>query len=95
MASLSVVGVAAGQQAGARALRFVERVGLLTKRSAAGIRSVVLQTLGLAAIDYAMFQWTTIAGFVAVGVSFFALDYITGGTPAETKDGDQDGAVPR
>lgn len=78
-ASVSTLGVAAAQAGGARALRLADRVAKLAKRSAATARSLVLQAAGLAAIDYAMFQWTQIAGFVAVGVSFFALDYITGG----------------
>jgi membrane protein DedA with SNARE-associated domain len=95
-ASVSTLGVAVAQHAGGRALGLAGRLATLTRRSAASIRSVVLQTLGLAAIDYAMFQWTSIAGFVAIGVSFFALDYITGGAPAEAEDGDQDGgSVPR
>ena len=94
-ASVSTLGVAAIQSGGARALRLADRLARLTSRSAASIRSVALQAAGLAAIDYAMFQWASIAGFVAVGVSFFALDYITGGTPVEAKDGGQDGAVPR
>lgn len=95
-ASVSTLGVAAVQSGSARALRLAERVARLTRRSAASIRSVALQACGLAAIDYAMFQWTQIAGFVAVGVSFFALDYITGGAAAEAEDGGQNGgAVPR
>lgn len=77
--SVSTLGVAVAQSGSQRALRLAERVATLTRRSASSIRSVALQTAGLAAIDYAMFQWTQVVGFVAVGVSFFALDYITGG----------------
>jgi hypothetical protein len=95
-ASVSTLGVAAVQTAGGRALRLADRVAKLTRRSAASIRSVALQACGLAAIDYAMFQWTQVAGFVAVGISFFALDYITGGASGEAEDGGQNGgAVPR
>lgn len=95
-ASVSTLGAAAVQSGGARALRLADRLAKLTRRKAADIRSVALQACGLAAIDYAMFQWTQIAGFVAVGVTFFALDYITGGAPAEAEDGGQGGgAVPR
>lgn len=84
--SIAPVGVAAGQAAGAKVFRFADRVARASRRSSASIRSLALQALGLAAIDYAMFQWTQIAGFVAVGVSFFALDYITGGA-GEKGDG--------
>lgn len=89
--SIGVVGVAAGQQAGARALRLVDRVARISRRGALGAKSVVLQAVGLAAIDYAMFQWTQVAGFVAVGISFFALDVITGGAPAEAEESDANG----
>jgi membrane protein DedA with SNARE-associated domain len=95
-ASVSTLGVAVAQHTGGRALSLAARLATLTRRSAADIRSVILQSLGLAAIDYAMFQWTSIAGFVAVGVSFFALDYITGGAPDDAEDGEENGgAVPR
>lgn len=95
-ASVTTLGVAVAQAGAGRALTVAQRLARLTRRSAASLKSVVLQACGLAAIDYAMFQWTTIAGFVAVGVSFFALDYITGGVSGEAEDGDQDGgAVPR
>lgn len=86
--SIAPVGVAAGQAAGARVLKFADRVHKASRRSAAGIRSLALQAAGLASLDYAMFQWHQIAGFVAVGVSFFALDYITGGAGEK---GDENG----
>lgn len=86
-ASISTLGVAAAQSGGARALRLVDRLAKVASRKRAGIRSVLLQTAGLASIDYAMFQWTQIAGFVAVGVSFFALEFITGGA----EKGDENG----
>lgn len=84
VASVSTLGVAAAQVGGSRALRVAERLAKLTRRSVADLRSVALQAAGLASLDYAMFQWTTIAGFVAVGLSFFALDYITGGAGQES-----------
>lgn len=89
MASLSAVGVAGAQTAGTGVVRFADRLVRMSRRRAAGARTVILQALGLASIDYAMFQWTQIAGYVAVGVSFFALEFITGGAPAEAEGGDR------
>jgi len=79
VASVSELGVVAAQGGVARAAQLGDRLRRLGRRRAADIRSVVLQCAGLASVDYAMFQWHQIAGFVAVGISFFALDYITRG----------------
>jgi uncharacterized membrane protein len=37
-------------------------------------RSAVMQTSAFASLTYAAFQWHTIAGFVAVGVSLLVLE---------------------
>lgn len=42
-------------------------------------RSAVMQTGACAAIDYGLFQWDGIAGWVGVGVSLFVLEALSGG----------------
>jgi hypothetical protein len=41
-------------------------------------RSAVMQTAGCAAVDVALFQWGSIAGWVGVGVSLFVLEALSG-----------------
>lgn len=40
-------------------------------------RSAVTQVAAFASLTYAAFQWSSIAGFVAVGVSLLILDALT------------------
>jgi uncharacterized membrane protein len=50
--------------------------------SVAKARSAVMQTSAFASLTYAAFQWDTIAGFVAVGVSLLVLEaLISADTP--------------
>lgn len=43
-------------------------------------RSAVLQVGGLVALDLAAWQFRPLAGLVAIGVSLFVLEWLTGGS---------------
>lgn len=94
-ASVSTLAVAAAQTSGARVSGLAARLAALSRRSVASARSLAFQTAGLAFIDYAVFQWHQVAGYAAVGVSLFVMDFITGGGTAAQKGDGSGGEVPR
>jgi hypothetical protein len=91
VAELTIGATRVGMQAVAEA---APRAAQAVRRRAFDIRSLVLQVLGMAALCYAMFQWHQIAGFVAVGLSFFALEFITGDRRTEDDAQSEQGARP-
>jgi hypothetical protein len=54
-------------------------------RIAGKIRTAVMAVAGFGAIDYGIWQWNPILGWIAGGVSLLALEALTEGKP---KDGD-------
>lgn len=42
------------------------------------VRTTVLQISGIGCIDFAAFQWSTMIGFFAVGISLFILEALSG-----------------
>jgi hypothetical protein len=43
------------------------------------LRSTVLQVGGLAAIEYGLFGWSHLAGWIGLGVTLFLLEWLGGG----------------
>lgn len=42
------------------------------------MRTAVMQTGGFAAIDYGLFGWSHLAGYIAVGISLLVLEALSG-----------------
>lgn len=45
------------------------------------VRSTVMQLAAFAFLDYAAWRWSIIAGCVAIGVSLFVIEALSGDTP--------------
>ena len=56
-------------------------------RIAAKLRTAVMAVAGFGAIDYGIFQWSSIAGWIAGGAFVLILEALAEGKPK--KDGDQ------
>jgi hypothetical protein len=54
---------------------------------AAKARTAVMAVAGLGAIDYGIYQWQPILGWIAGGLSLLVLEYLTESKPKQ--DGDQ------